>query len=140
MIRLGDREEMGVGVRMLVRVTRQRLEVRSYGRRPGLGIQGSFVEEALSEDAQRRETLTRIIPPNEGAGPQLAQWARTLEDQIPLGLGACPQLGRSPGHHEVESGNLYPPLAAPGFLGQDRLPQRSAESSGARARLCQCGD
>lgn len=81
---------MGLGARMLVGVTRQRLEVWPHGRRPGPGIQGSFVEGALSKDARRRETLTRILPPNEGAGPQLAQWARTLEDQIPLGLGACP--------------------------------------------------
>lgn len=44
--------------------------------------------------------------------PQLSLWARTLEDQIPLGLTACPQLGRGPGHHEMESGGLCPPTAA----------------------------
>lgn len=74
---------------LLVKVTRQCWEVQ-------LGTKASVGEGALS-DAHRREALTRIPTPSEGAGPKLSQWARTLEDQIPSSLAACPQLGRGPG-------------------------------------------
>lgn len=80
---------------------------------------------SVGENAPRREALTGTTPPIEGVGPQLSQWARTLEDQIPSVLTACPQLGRGPGHHEIESGGSYPPLTAPGFLGRDHPPSGS---------------
>ena len=78
-------------------------------------------------------------PPAEGAGPQLSQWARTLEEQICLGLAPCPQPGQGLGHHEVESGGLQPWLSL-GCWAKITHQQRAGGASGAEAKLCQCGD